>query len=485
MDKITDIDELNEQNRKLKILLYKLKIDVEKYKKNFDFEKEKNMKQELDLLNIFDISNEFSQQLNPENIKKTLYYFILGHFQFKPLVFVEYDKNETPDYFKIKNMFGISAASLNKEIIPVDNDELSLINEKNELFEIDDKLPIDLIEQPVFFNEIKKINIKYIMPITNKNNNKILFLLGPKRNKTDLNNKELTILRVLRNSALISLENASLISELDQKNIELTKNLGLVSELYDKIQKAFDELKEADKMKSDYLNLISHELRTPLTSIKAYTDTLLSDSMELEETEKNDFIKIIADESSKMEFIINRILLVIELESGKYTFIYTSFRLRKLIDEIILELQNAVNEKRIILTNNIAKEIDKIVLEYDYNMMKMALACLLDNAVKFTQCAGNINISADIEDNNLLLKIKDDGMGIDFTDKEKVFKKFLQAGDINYHNEGLGLGLSITKYIVEKGHNGQIWYKSNDEGKGTTFFVKLPLKIKKINLNIE
>lgn len=475
MNQTNNFAELYEQNKKLKILLYKLKIDVEKYKKNFELEKEKNIKQEFDLLNVFDISNELAQQLNPENIKKTLYYFILGHFQFKPLLFIEYDKNEMPDFFRIKNIFGITSAGFNKELMPVENDELRLLNEKNETFEINESLPIDLIDNPVFFNEIKKINIKYILPVTNKNNNKILVLFGPKRDKTELSTKELTILRVLRNSALISLENAGLISELDQKNIELTKNLGLVSELYDKIQKAFDELKEADKMKSDYLNLISHELRTPLTSIKAYTDTLLSNSIEIDETEKKDFIKIIADESGKMETIINRILLIIELESGKYNFHYSTFKIKKAINEIIEELNNCIQEKQLKVEVEVSQDADKKIFEYDFNMIKTALSSLIDNAIKYSQSCGNIFIRAGIKDSNLELQIKDDGIGIEFEDKEKVFAKFLQASDINYHNEGLGIGLSISKYIVEKGHNGRIWYINNEDGKGVTFFISLPL----------
>jgi len=468
--------ELLEENKKLKILLYKLKIDLEKYRKNYEEELISNQKKEFDLLNVFDISNELALERNPANIEKVLFYFIIGHFNFKPILLLKYDKEENSETMTVGSVFGISQKKYANYGFSINQEELNLISEKKEIFKVDEaNVPFYLLEKVEFFSEIRKIGINYILPIINQKNKKMLMLFGERQGNNILTASEMTILKVLKNAAAISLENSRLITELDQKNIELSKNLGLVSELYEKIQKAYDELKEIDKLKTDFLNLISHELRTPLTSIKAYTDTLLTDQIEITVDEQKEFIKVISAESQRMEDLINKILMYVELESKRYKFNYIQLKPVLLINDILEELKSKISEKMHTLEFN-QEHFKDLVITADYQMIKTTFYNVIENAIKFTESNGKINITVQEENSDFILCVKDNGIGIEFEDKEKIFKKFTIGEDINYHGQGLGISLATAKFIVEEGHNGKIWYEKNKDQTGVTFFIKIPKK---------
>ena len=478
MENNLTLSDVKDQNTKLKILIYKFKIELEKYRKLYDEARERNDKQEFDLLNVFDISNELAQERNPENIEKILFYFILGHFNFKPLLLIEHNKEKSDNLFDIKLFFGISQKHIPGKSFAVTSDELALINDKTDTFELSTGLYLGLIDNPIFFEALEKLNIMFIIPLVNKNNYKLLLAFGSRGggNKSELSSKDKMILKVLKNSAIISLDNANMIAELDNKNIELNKNLGLVSSLYDEIQQSYEELKKMDKIKSDFLNLISHEMLTPLTSIKAYSETLMSEDIEIEPEEQKQFLDIIYGESNKIEYIITNLLLMMNLESGSYKFSFETGFFEPVVNEAIKEATEKNKEKKpdIIIDN----KIDSLKVDIDYQMMKIALKNIIDNAIKYSVSTEPVvKIFAEkVENNEVIIKIQDDGPGISENNIENIFDKFHLTGDINYHQEGMGIGLPMAKIIIEKGHKGRISLANNSDLKsGLMVMISIPI----------
>jgi len=346
------------------------------------------------------------------------------------------------------------------------------LNDKNDGFDFDANLPLDIIDNPVFFKALEKIKIKHFIPLINKSQSKLMLAFGEKAGDDNyqLTQKEKMILKVLKNAAIISLDNANLIGELDQKNIELSKNLGLVSDLYAQIQTSFEELKKIDKIKSDFLNLISHELLTPLTSIKAYTETMMSGDIDIEPEEQKQFLEIINGETIKIEYLVNNMLLMVNLESGAYNYDYKKSSLKDIVTDAVQEAVEKNKDKPAQINVN----IDDITIDVDYQSIKIAIKNVVDNAIR-NSSAPVVNIDSAIETNAVTINVCDNGKGINASEEEHLFDKFHVNRDINYHQEGLGLGLPMALIILKKGHSGEISYEKNKNAKGITFKLKIPI----------
>ncbi len=263
--------------------------------------------------------------------------------------------------------------------------------------------------------------------------------------------------------------------ELEAKVVERTKELSEKHKelkIYsEKLQKAYEELKTLDKSKDDFLALVSHELRTPLSSIVAYTEVLLDDMAESKEEEKN-YLGIIKSESDRLTRLINNVLDLSKMEAGRMPFEFNYVNLNKLVNASVRGLAGAAIKHKHKLINNL--ENSSIIIFADEDKIIQVLSNILSNAIKFTQEGGIITISGDVKYNNAEISISDTGHGIKKEDFNKVFDKFQQIEEVNHHSEGTGLGMPISKIIVEN-HKGKIWFESK-VGQGTTFYFTIPIK---------
>jgi len=267
--------------------------------------------------------------------------------------------------------------------------------------------------------------------------------------------------------------------ELKNRNIQIVQQNEMLIKLSEALQNQAKELsiqkeraEESTKLKSQFLARISHELKTPLNSIIGLTDLIIAKS-DLEERDK-ERLKVIQRSGKRLIDLINNLLDYSKIESGKLKPEFSDFLLNEFVNDIVLEMEPLVSQKKLKLIIN-KKFNPELRIYSDKEKLSQVLINLLGNAIKFTP-DGFIEFTI-IEENNDLLKfiVSDTGIGIADPDKEIIFEEFRQAdGSSSRKYGGTGLGLSISKKIIEL-LGGSIWFESK-LNVGTKFFIQLPLK---------
>ncbi|MEW6163147.1 MAG: response regulator [Nitrospirota bacterium] len=265
---------------------------------------------------------------------------------------------------------------------------------------------------------------------------------------------------------------------------EITRKTALLDErtrLLELLERANRDLRELDKMKSTFLANMSHELRTPMNAIIGYTDLLVDrvDGPINEEQEKS--LRKVAANARHLLQLINDILDISKIESGKIELETKEFDLRWLIESVIPTFEPLIKQKGLALTINIDEGLRLIYGDED--RIRQILINLLSNAVKFTR-QGGITISAKSSERGIKpgelpifaeVCVEDTGIGIKEEDLAKIFDKFVQVDLTAVREyEGTGLGLSIARGLVAL-HKGVIWATSK-YGEGSKFCFTIPLK---------
>src|SRR3989337_1260469 len=266
-----------------------------------------------------------------------------------------------------------------------------------------------------------------------------------------------------RNFNEMSTKLKSIYATLEQRIAEKTSHL----------QKAVLALERANKMKPEFLANMSHELRTPLNAIIGFAEVLRDKiSGDLNE-EQLDFVSDIHSSGLHLLQMINDILDLSKIEAGRMELQCEIFPVHDAIEDVYTILKGLASKKHLELKTTILTDVKDI--EADRVKFKQILYNLLSNAIKFTPENGHINVEAGIMEDMLQVSVSDTGIGMKPDDREKVFKEFWQA-DSSFARkyEGTGLGLALTKRIVEM-HGGKIWFES-EYGKGSIFYFALPLK---------
>ncbi len=228
--------------------------------------------------------------------------------------------------------------------------------------------------------------------------------------------------------------------------------------------------REIDRMKSDFISSVSHELRTPLTSIKAYTETILYDRNMPENTQR-EFLHVIDEESDRLTNLINGILEISRIESGTIEITREPVDVAAVVTRAVAELQTLADKKKIRLQTSIDDNLPELFA--DENKIFSMVTNLVNNALKFTPDNGTVSLSARHNDNELVIKVADTGMGMPKEELPKIFGRFYRVNRPGKQIPGTGLGLAIVKEIVVR-HDGRIEVESEID-KGTTFTVYLPL----------
>ncbi|MDD2487058.1 MAG: PAS domain S-box protein [Candidatus Gracilibacteria bacterium] len=239
------------------------------------------------------------------------------------------------------------------------------------------------------------------------------------------------------------------------------------------LKKSFHKLKELDKKKDEFLNIASHELRTPMTSIKGYISMILDgDAGEINE-EVRQYLEQVYMSSGRLLSLINDMLDISKIEGGKQEFQYEKSEIRKLLNEVCFELNQLFINKKQELKLNI--DFSDFYYNTDINKFKQVIVNILGNANKFTPEGGTVTIGSSVSENELIITISDNGIGIDKEHLESIFEKFGQVkNSLTRDITGTGLGLPIAKAIIEK-MGGNISIRS-EVGVGSDFTVRLPLK---------
>ncbi len=248
---------------------------------------------------------------------------------------------------------------------------------------------------------------------------------------------------------------------------ELRQYEGHLEEL---VKKRTAELEQANLHKSQFLANMSHELRTPLNSIIGYTKLML-DGMEGDiNTEQKEDLQIVYDNSKHLLSLINDLLDLSKIESGKFEILKETFHINELISKIIPGMDKLARDKGLELSYVVSPGMTKIYA--DKNKTKQVLFNLLGNAVKFTQ-KGRVCLEISENESEFVFSVQDTGIGIAKEDINVLFTSYKQVGPARLDgSEGTGLGLVISKQFIEK-QGGKIWVESV-LGQGSKFIFTLP-----------
>jgi signal transduction histidine kinase len=239
------------------------------------------------------------------------------------------------------------------------------------------------------------------------------------------------------------------------------ENLWKQTELYQK-------LKEADKIKDEFINVAAHELRTPIQPILGLADVLRSKLQHGKQ--ENEYLDVIIRNAKRLQRLSEDILDITRIESKSLGLKKESFNLSEILLNAIVDSNNQIakeNKDHRLKLQLVASEED-IFIEADKGRINQVISNLLSNAIKFTK-AGSIHVATEKKDTEVVVSIKDSGTGIDPEILPRLFTKFATKS-----TSGTGLGLFISKSIIEA-HGGKIWAENNAVGKGATFYFTLPI----------
>lgn len=237
------------------------------------------------------------------------------------------------------------------------------------------------------------------------------------------------------------------------------------------LQQAYDELKQLDEAKSEFIAMASHQLRTPLTVIKGLSDMILEGTYGEPPKKIKETVKDIFDSNERLVRIVNDLLDISKADLGKLELEKEELDFCEIIESVVEELKSQAEEKGLKIRWTKPKDIKKI--KADRIKIRQVIFNVVDNAIKYTQ-EGEINIKLTDENGKLLLAIKDTGEGMTEEEQEKIFESFTRGrAGIDRWVQGTGLGLYLAKRYIEL-HEGRIWADSDGKGKGSTFFIEIP-----------
>lgn len=244
-------------------------------------------------------------------------------------------------------------------------------------------------------------------------------------------------------------------------------------ELTDKLEKANQELKKLDEMKSEFVSRASHELRTPLTVMKSEVELILEGKVGKINKHQVKCLSMIKENTNRLIKIVQNLLDLSRIESGKIEMRMEKLEVPGLIDFILGLFKVEADKKSLRVKSEVPGDLPYVYA--DYEKIEAIMINLVGNAIKFTPEGGEISISTGIPNkgNEVTISVRDSGIGIPKDQLERVFEKFYQAeNNLGLPSGGTGLGLAITKGLVEA-HQGKIWAES-EVGKGSVFTFSLP-----------
>jgi signal transduction histidine kinase/CHASE3 domain sensor protein len=242
------------------------------------------------------------------------------------------------------------------------------------------------------------------------------------------------------------------------------------SKLYTEQVEARRKVEDLSRLKDEFLSIASHELRTPVTSIKGYTQLAKTLIRENDLTTSEEYLDIALDQIDRMSRLILELLDVSRIETGRLEIRREPIQWATFVRDVVHRHHTAVSDRRF----HVNEPDDSKVVQGDRDRLEQVLGNLLENAVKYSPDGSEILVNVENRDETVVTSVCDRGIGIPADELGQVFERFHRGRHVSSTNYGgLGLGLYITKQIVER-HGGSIWVESR-EGSGTSFYFSLPV----------
>ncbi len=235
---------------------------------------------------------------------------------------------------------------------------------------------------------------------------------------------------------------------------------------------AFAELREVDRMKSEFMMLASHELRTPLTKIKAWLSLMHEAGDRLPQQAREEGLLELRLEAEHLARLTDNLLCIAQLESGEIRLKTTAVELEGVFREVISRFVESADHERFAMT--IAPDAERVLADHD--RLALVLACLIDNALKFSPESEPVSVHARRVVNKVHIEVRDNGRRIPDGDVDRVFASFYQVeSPLLRQRGGFGVGLYLSRQLVER-MGGMIWI-DNARARGNTFVVALPMHV--------
>jgi signal transduction histidine kinase len=266
-------------------------------------------------------------------------------------------------------------------------------------------------------------------------------------------------------------EVTSTTQELEQTNRKLIERVKELKTLYQELQKRVSELTQANRAKNEFLSIVSHELRTPLTSLTGFLCVLLEGEAGPINEQQKKFLTITKQSANRLNILIGDLLDISRIESGRMNLDMGTLSMVEVLQHSAQDLKSIADKKGVDLQFDVPAVLPTVW--GDPSRLQQVIDNLISNAVKFTDKAGRVRVSAEDKGDCIKISVSDSGIGLSKDDQEKVFDMFYQAdASMRRSTGGAGLGLAIARGIVVL-HGGQIWVES-ELGKGATFSFVLP-----------
>lgn len=329
---------------------------------------------------------------------------------------------------------------------------------------------IDPAERRYLSRELDKISAKIVAPLMIRHKVIGMIILGEKMDTSPYTREDIEFLEIISSQAAVAIENARLYQEVEDFNKTLQQKVDIQTK--DIMEKA-EHLKKLMDMRSEFLDITSHQLRTPVTVIKGVLSMIEEGSVP--KNKMKTFIRGALDKSIKLGEIINDILRASEMDTDKFTLNLKEVDLNSILEKIEEDKKTSMQvKKKIKLIFNLPKDPLPNVLS-DAKYIEQAIVNLINNSFQYT-IEGYINLSAEVKNNKIIIRVSDSGIGIPKASIPKLFQKFGRAENaVAAYTDGSGLGLFIIKQIVDATPGAKIEIEKTEIDKGTTFALTLPI----------
>ena len=291
--------------------------------------------------------------------------------------------------------------------------------------------------------------------------------------------RDVSVLNTISNGLIIAIQNALAVQEIQDFNVTLRQR---IAEATQELRVKNAMLKKLDKAKDEFVSMASHQLRTPLTSVKGYISMVIDgDAGKITDQQK-----LLLDEaftsSEKMVNLVNDFLNVSRIQTGKFTLEKTPVDLAKLVDEEVNGLVQSATKRQIKLDYQAPSSVPD--LNVDAGKIRQVVMNYIDNAIYYSNPDSTIKIELAVDGDEVVLTVKDTGIGVPVSEQAGLFTKFYRASNAKKQRpDGTGVGLYLAKKIITA-HDGKIVF-STIEGKGSTFGFRLPINELKISADKE
>jgi signal transduction histidine kinase len=359
------------------------------------------------------------------------------------------------------------------------NNEIVITEElRNLYYNEETKDLVDLLE---------RLEVELLIPLKVKGNLVGLLALGQKETGEAYNDEDLQVLEIIAGQAAVAIENAQLYSEAKRFNIHLKKEVKKATENVERVNKdlsktnkklkdAYERLKQLDSAKNEFISIASHQLRTPLTSIKGFISMIREGDYGKIDKETDEALRKIFISNERLIKLVNDLLSLSRIESGKFGFIFKQNEIGPLVKSIVDNFKIEAEDKGLkVKYQKSKKAITPFV--FDKDKIYEVVSNLIDNAIKYTN-KGEVAVSLEGFDDKIKITVSDTGKGMEVDEADYVFEKFRRGIESsNLNTEGVGLGLYVCRKIVDA-HKGKIHAESDGLGKGSRFIVELRKDLK-------